>query len=191
MDEFEKGYPNLAAFSSSDEMFALYRRFGYLQSRLLLEKQDVLRVLENRLNEYDDDHIAHSNTRSLRSDRLKPREELLREVEQAFNSYGKARMYYGADGETDTRPATLVASSQQLMASNRPSASEWRSVYTYINHNKPLVNEELEYIQYKDDLITLRPGRDHAWLDNSIERVLRSLPPFINVSTLAQGILPA
>ena len=69
------------------------------------------------------------------------------------------------------------------MAANRPSASEYRSVCRYIRQNKPLVRRELEYIQYKDDLVTLRPGRDHAWLDRSIERVLRFQPfPFINVS---------
>src|SRR5215469_11608832 len=34
-----EGYPRLAAFLDSDENFMVYRRFGYLQSRLLLEKQ--------------------------------------------------------------------------------------------------------------------------------------------------------
>ena len=70
-------------------MFALYRRFGYLQSRLLLEKQDVLRVLEKRLNDYDDDDRANSTRRTLQPHQIKPREELLGEIETAFNSYGK------------------------------------------------------------------------------------------------------
>lgn len=89
VDEFKEGYPNLATFKSSDEVFALYRRFGYLQSRLLLEKQDVLRVLEKRLNEYDDDDRAKSTRRTLKPHQIKPREELLGEIETAFNSYGK------------------------------------------------------------------------------------------------------
>lgn len=80
--------------------------------------------------------------------------------------------------------ATLLASAQQLTASNRPSSSEYRSVCRYISQNKPLIPEELEYIQHKEDLVTLRPGRDHAWLDRGIERVLRLQPfSFINVST--------
>jgi hypothetical protein len=84
------------------------------------------------------------------------------------------------------RVATLLASAQQLTASNRPSSSEYRSVCRYISQNKPLIPEELEYIQHKEDLVTLRPGRDHAWLDRSIERVLRLQPfSFINVSTRA------
>lgn len=89
VQEFDDGYPNLATFKSSDEVFAVYRRFGYLQSRLLLEKQDGLRVLEQRLDKYDDDDRALSNTRDLEPDERGPREELLREIEQAFNSYGK------------------------------------------------------------------------------------------------------
>lgn len=81
-------------------------------------------------------------------------------------------------------PASIVASSQQLMAANRPSSSEYRSVRNYINRNKPLIPAELEYIKHKEDLITLRPGRDHAWLDRSIERTLQFLPfDFVKVST--------
>jgi hypothetical protein len=41
-----RGYPALAAFFDSDESFMVYRRFGYIQSRLLLEKQDEMRALE-------------------------------------------------------------------------------------------------------------------------------------------------
>jgi len=83
-----------------------------------------------------------------------------------------------------SHPATLLTSAQQLTASNRPSSSEYRSVCRYISQNKPLIPEELEYIQHKEDLVTLRPGRDHAWLDRSIERVLRlRLFSFLNVST--------
>jgi hypothetical protein len=56
---------------------------------LLLEKQDVLRVLEKRLNEYDVDDKAKSNRRILKPHQIKPREELLGEIETAFNSYGE------------------------------------------------------------------------------------------------------
>jgi len=82
------GYPNLATFKNSTECFTLYRRFGYLQSRLLLEKQDVLRVLEQRLDEFDRANIADSYTRTLKPDEIAPREALLKEIEHAFHSYG-------------------------------------------------------------------------------------------------------
>lgn len=49
VEDYASGYPKLAAFFDSDDQFSVYRRFGYLHSRLLLYKQDELRELEDRL----------------------------------------------------------------------------------------------------------------------------------------------
>lgn len=53
MESCPRGYPRLAAFLDSDESFSIYRRFGYAQARLLLEKQDEMRLLEEGLIEMD------------------------------------------------------------------------------------------------------------------------------------------
>jgi hypothetical protein len=53
VEQCPAGYPRLAAFLSSDENFMLYRRFDYLQARLLLYKQDELRELEGELDHLD------------------------------------------------------------------------------------------------------------------------------------------
>jgi hypothetical protein len=82
------GYPNLAVFKNSSDDFALYRRFGYLQSRLLLDKQDDLRILERRLEEYDRANVSDSHTRALDDSVILPRTALLAEIECAFNAYG-------------------------------------------------------------------------------------------------------
>lgn len=66
----------------------MYRRFGYLQSRLLLDKQDDLRLLEQKLEDYDRANVADSITRALGDDVLLPRQTLLAEIEHAFNAYG-------------------------------------------------------------------------------------------------------
>ncbi|KAB8289845.1 hypothetical protein EYC80_010477 [Monilinia laxa] len=50
---YPEGYPQLAAVIDSDEQFMLYRRFGHLQARILLNKQDELRELEFQLNHID------------------------------------------------------------------------------------------------------------------------------------------
>ena len=71
-----------------------------------------------------------------------------------------------------------------MLAINRPSESEYRSVRNYLETYKPLHRTEMEYIQHKQDLITLRPGRDHAWLDRSIDHTLHILDkpfPFLTV----------
>ena len=41
------------------------------------------------------------------------------------------------------------------------------------NDGGPLFEEEAEFIYEKEDLVTLRPGRDHAWLDGVLERLLQ------------------
>jgi hypothetical protein len=61
------------------------------------------------------------------------------------------------------------------MAFNKPANSEYKSVETHIHNTKPLVREEGSFIYHKDDFVTLRPGREHAWLDSSIEKMLRLL----------------
>lgn len=53
VESYPIGYPRQAVFADSDESFMLYRRFGYIHSRLLLYKQDELRELEASLHNMD------------------------------------------------------------------------------------------------------------------------------------------
>lgn len=79
-----------------------------------------------------------------------------------------------------------------MLATNRPSESEYRSVRNYLETYKPLHRTEMDYIEHKQDLITLRPGRDHAWLDRSIDHLLHILDkpfPFLTVSIPDSAIL--
>lgn len=90
VQSFPRGYPNLAAFLDSDENFAVYRRFGYLQSRLLLNKQDELRILEEELDHMD--RISRESqlvTRDLAEKDAEPRRELFARIETKFHEYGK------------------------------------------------------------------------------------------------------
>jgi hypothetical protein len=90
-----EGYPHLAAFLDSDENFMLYRRFGYLQSRILLHKQDELRELEERLDQLDKKDAEDSKTkkllksRDLDDKRNGPRIALLVTIEKKFKEYGR------------------------------------------------------------------------------------------------------
>jgi len=70
------------------------------------------------------------------------------------------------------------------MGFNRPSASEHRSVLNYIHKVGPVDDEESQYVYCREDLVTLRPGRENAWLDKSIERLLKALHcPLLEVSS--------
>jgi hypothetical protein len=70
----------------------IYRRFGYVQTRLLLEKQDELRLLERKLDRYDNEigktRAANLTTRDLRPIDAVPRKELMEKLEQKFCEYG-------------------------------------------------------------------------------------------------------
>lgn len=88
------GYPSVATFLDSDENFGLYRRFGFVQARLLLEKQDDLRKLELKLDRYDrrlarDPQTKDSlRTRDLKPEALAARKDIMEKLEKCFNEYG-------------------------------------------------------------------------------------------------------
>ena len=75
-------------FTRAAATITLFRRFGYLQSRLLLEKRADLRSLEQILEDHDRANISTSHTRTLDADVLLPRQALLAEIEHAFNACG-------------------------------------------------------------------------------------------------------
>lgn len=87
------GYPKLARFLDSDDNFMVYRRFGFLQTRLLLETQDTLRVLEERLDKLDesetvgDDNKDNLCSRDGDGDQTE-RINLMAAIRTAFQEYG-------------------------------------------------------------------------------------------------------
>lgn len=95
VNKLPRGYPNLAAFLDSDESFMIYRRFGFLQSRLLLEKQDELRQLEEALDHMDRREAKRDETRPMTRDlpeeHLKQRVRLLTMIEEKFLAYSKSQ----------------------------------------------------------------------------------------------------
>jgi len=68
----------------------LYRRFGYLQSRVLLEKQDELRALEEQLDALDEDDMYQDFDKLYsREGQGQERKDLLVRIEAKFCEYGK------------------------------------------------------------------------------------------------------
>ena len=67
----------------------LYRRFGFLQARLLLNKQDQLRALEQQLDQIDSsDEEEYLTSRDNDEADERPRTKLLRRIETNFKEYG-------------------------------------------------------------------------------------------------------
>lgn len=152
----------LATFLDSDDCFMVYRRFGFLQSRLLLEKQEELRELERKLDRLDKieerKNIKHPMTSDVPSEISKPRRQLLSSIEEKFCSY-----------------ANLLDVAQRMIAMHRPSQGDYASVLNFMENRTPLIQPEGDWVYREEDLITLRAGREHAWLDSGIEKVLKWL----------------
>ncbi|KAL8740282.1 MAG: hypothetical protein Q9190_007000, partial [Brigantiaea leucoxantha] len=170
------GYPRVAAFMDSDDNFMMYRRFGFLYSRILLSKQDELRELEDTLDDMDkrdslrDEHSRKclmSRTKDFHrktTDGRKPRSVLIQEIEKKLYEYGQ-----------------ILLQNQQLVAMNHPSTRDHLSVQYFMEngfeengkHMRPLIKADTEFVYRAEDLITLRPGRESAWLDAFVERLLK------------------
>lgn len=72
--------------------------------------------------------------------------------------------------------ADLLLKAQQLKALERPSNRDYRSVLNFMEHDGgQLYEEDMSFIYEKEDLVTLRPGREYAWLDGLLERTLKVL----------------
>ncbi|KAH7076705.1 hypothetical protein BKA63DRAFT_510564 [Paraphoma chrysanthemicola] len=53
VQDFPLGYPRQAAFQSNRPSFAIYRSFDYLHARVILQIQDELRSMEDKLKQID------------------------------------------------------------------------------------------------------------------------------------------
>lgn len=67
-----------------------------------------------------------------------------------------------------------MGAAQQMMALSRPARASYESVVNYVSDRKPAVFDERSWVYWKEDMVTLRPGREHAWLDTGLERILRA-----------------
>jgi hypothetical protein len=65
---------------------------------------------------------------------------------------------------------------QKMVSLNKPASCDYRSVKNYFDDEAPLCSEDEYYIYRKEDIITLKPGRENAWLDGIIERILQKCP---------------
>lgn len=61
VQDYPRGFPKLACFLDSDDAFMVYRRFGLVFSRLLLNKQDEIREMEATLLAMDRTDAANGN----------------------------------------------------------------------------------------------------------------------------------
>ena len=186
--ECAEGYPRPAAFLDSDENFMLYRRFGYLQARILLYKQDELRVSERQLDHLDsvDAKNRPNKLRSRERDDAdnEDRRKLILKITDLWKEYGMYRRLYEERLLSFLPLAELLKTARELASFNRPPSRDYGSVTHHFNHTDPLCNPE-SYIYHKEDIITLKPGRETAWLDTIVEKTLQRFhSSFVHASSM-------
>lgn len=70
--------------------------------------------------------------------------------------------------------AQVLVSARELASFNRPQDRDYSSVKSYFDEESPLCNDE-SYIYRREDIVTLKPGRENAWLDAFVEKTLQTL----------------
>ncbi|KAF5871507.1 uncharacterized protein Bfra_008026 [Botrytis fragariae] len=158
-----QGYPQLAAVIDSDEQFMLYRRFGHLQARILLNKQDELRELEDRLAHIDRCYArrwpARLRSRDVCNAESNDLKGILEAVEEKYKEY-----------------VQLLTHAQTLTNFDRPMTVDYLRLKNYFDREAPLCGDEQQYILTKEDLITLKPSRENTWLDSAVEKIPQNFP---------------
>lgn len=87
VEQFPHGYPRLSAYVNSDRDFVTFRYFGRLHARILLQKQDELSELEERLDVLDANEPMKHYLSSRRLDQNTARHDTLIEAERKLESY--------------------------------------------------------------------------------------------------------
>ncbi|KAL9583404.1 MAG: hypothetical protein Q9212_002734, partial [Teloschistes hypoglaucus] len=167
---YPKGFPQLSNFQDSDDAFPIYRRFGTLFSRLLLTKQDEIRRMECELEAMDRTDHANGDIEYLRTTIEDERREY--PLPAGWTEGGRKKLL-GRLERGLVEYADILLKARQLKAVDRPSNRDYQSVLHFMEADEgQLYEAEMDFIYEKEDLVTLRPGRDHGWLDVLIERFL-------------------
>jgi hypothetical protein len=167
-DKCPNGYPRLASFLSSEANFSVYRGFSYLHSRVLLELQAEIATLERELDELDD----VDNESDTQRPRLKSR-GFDTKVPRPDDGYRSRQVIFSELRTKLVEYDELLIKARDLQAFQKPSQRDYKSVRTWFWNLKPLVGGEPDYIRKKEDIVTLRTGREWSGFDGFVESTLR------------------
>ncbi|MCJ1245845.1 hypothetical protein MMC30_003049 [Trapelia coarctata] len=161
VDSFPRGYPRLACLVQSDPNFAMYRQYRYLRHRCLLNIQDELAELEQRLaildadDEKNDPQKLTSRERDYSGKWLR-RKELLAEIKSKLREYDE-----------------LMFKTMELLTIKKPTERNRASYDAYVERNGLLVAQEEEFIKHKEDLVALGGDLEDSWLNRVVEDLIK------------------
>lgn len=170
-----RGYPHLSAFLASDENLMIYRRFTYIQSRLILNKQDEMRQLEYELDRLDERgnnvspevlNLTGSSQCSVSSPK-----QVLAQLGVKFNEYGMSSNITSVD-RTDADEVTLLSKSRELTSFESPGQEDFEELSRFFVSNRPMDPKEA-YIRHQEDLLSLNTRERESWLGIKLWNILR------------------
>jgi len=182
-EDYPRGYPRQAAFQSSEPNWSIYRAFGYLHSRVILQLQDELRELEDELNDLDCDQ-ADSNDPAENS-RVTSRDSDHRAAQREHESQQGAGRVVLSDRaillakieDRLVRYDKMLINAREMVEFQKPNDRDWLSLRKWFWNTKPLSWEREElFVHMKDDLVTLKPRDDSGRLDSWIDHAVLQLP---------------
>lgn len=74
---------------------------------------------------------------------------------------------------------SMLLKAKEMASLQRPSARDWRSVRKWLLEKAPLVKREQEFILRREDIITLRSGREGAGFEALVEQMVGKADRFL------------
>jgi hypothetical protein len=66
----------------------------------------------------------------------------------------------------------VLLKTKEMAALQKPSKRDYNSVTAWLINNPPLVQGEMKFIRCKEDIVSLRSGRESGGFEGLIERIL-------------------
>lgn len=172
VEEYPEGFPQAAAFLNADPTFAIYRRFNRGRTRIILQLQAQLMMLEKKLDQYDKEMAENKDTEwILRQSRSQPLQNAPKEPGdlrnrhlQCFERFNNVLKLYD---DAIIRDFTL----RRLPS---PSLRARNNLGRYFYQDRPFVEGENDHMTYVEDLLAVGRIEKDSWLERSIYSCLES-----------------
>ncbi|CAI7605571.1 unnamed protein product [Penicillium glandicola] len=169
IEDYRPGYPRYSALLSAHNAYFLCRRFDWLRARLLLQKQDKLSLLEEKLEQVDRLEVAPLYLGKSRSDRNTERISLLSEIDASIADYDQ-----------------FIERTSRIHNFGPACPRDIESLNNWLERTGSLAREETAYLARSHELISLAPAGDSAMmqLETWVEdKFIRLFPSFQKVRT--------
>ena len=194
VEDYPRGYPRLAAFVNSDNDFAIFRRFGTLYTRNLLQLQIELTEGEQKLKDLDNAEAMNPETSwklhsHLRSGYNDAKAALLDEMRSKLREYGQYLILHTAENHSNHDIGDLLLQDIKLRKLQNPSEMMHKILFNWMFSNRPVVREDERFIFHRDDFVCLADHAQSNWFyDNLVSYAYRNKNGFLRVSA-AKGLL--